>query len=59
MEKRPVTSQTQAGPNSNPKRHQVPAILQLDCKAELSLETITPCTGLGRCEGSHHPVPEG
>ncbi|NXQ99008.1 DRD5L protein, partial [Sagittarius serpentarius] len=37
MEKRPVTSQTLAAPGSSPKSHQVPAILQLDCKAELSL----------------------
>lgn len=59
MEKRPVASQTQAAPGSSPKSRQVPAILQLACKAELTLETITPHAGLGQCEGPHHPVPEG
>ncbi|XP_009972448.3 D(1) dopamine receptor [Tyto alba] len=59
MEKRAVISQTQAAPGSSPKSHQVPATLQSDCKAELSLETITPCTGLSRYEGPHHPVLEG
>lgn len=55
MEKRPVTSQTQAAPGSSPKSHQTPAILQFDCKAE----TTSPCTGLGQCVEPDHPVPEG
>ncbi|NXF03754.1 DRD5L protein, partial [Smithornis capensis] len=37
VEKRLVTSQMQAVPGSSPKNCQVPANLQLDCKAELSL----------------------
>ncbi|KFQ49666.1 D(1C) dopamine receptor, partial [Nestor notabilis] len=37
MEKGPVTSQTQAGAGSSPRSCQAPAVLQLDCKAELSL----------------------
>ncbi|NXI47337.1 DRD5L protein, partial [Galbula dea] len=37
VEKRLVASRTQGAPGSSPKSHQVPAILQLNCKAELSL----------------------
>ncbi|XP_054238358.1 D(1)-like dopamine receptor [Indicator indicator] len=59
MEKTSVASQTQAAPGSSPKTHQMPAILQLYCEAELSLETVAPCTGLGCCEGPNHPVREG
>ncbi|XP_035186627.1 D(1)-like dopamine receptor [Oxyura jamaicensis] len=59
VEKQPGTPQTKAAPGSSPKCHRVPAILRLDCGAELSLETITPFTGLGGREGPCHPIPEG
>ncbi|XP_009676211.2 D(1)-like dopamine receptor [Struthio camelus] len=59
VEERPVTPHTQAAPSSSPKRLPVPATLPLDCEAEISLETITPFTGLGGGERPHHPIPEG
>ncbi|NXN29642.1 DRD5L protein, partial [Nycticryphes semicollaris] len=37
VEKRMVTSQTQADPSSSPRSHQVPAVLQCSWEAELSL----------------------
>lgn len=58
-EERPVTTPTQAMPGSSPKCCHVTATSQLDCGADLSLETINAFTGFSRHEGHHHPIPEG
>lgn len=58
-EERPVAAPTQAMPGSSPKCCHVTATLQLDCGADLSLETINAFTGFSRHEGHHHPIPEG
>ncbi|XP_019357658.1 PREDICTED: D(1)-like dopamine receptor, partial [Gavialis gangeticus] len=44
--KRPGNSLLQAAHSNSPRSLHLPALLQFECEAEVSLETITPCTGL-------------
>uniref|UniRef100_A0A8D0GD39 G-protein coupled receptors family 1 profile domain-containing protein n=1 Tax=Sphenodon punctatus TaxID=8508 RepID=A0A8D0GD39_SPHPU len=58
LEKGSLVSRIQVANISNTKSLNLPTLLQFECQAEISLETITPLTGFTGYEGPHNLIPE-